>query len=152
MRLVVWWNWKIIIAMMEGKIFKGLDTIFTFVAGYVDRAGSKDCLLLTEIFTSYKTIKQDLWYQKTSLVGSKETIAQIYSRISILKSQCIQHFEKNYDTGIDTLKFLLLDHVMEDLWIFGGLKIIDLPPYAHLNTLFKKSYKSKSKRIANSMD
>lgn len=139
--------------MLEGKDFKCLDMVFPFVAAYIDRVtGYQDNAPLTDICTSYTTLMQDLLYDNTSTGWSRDMIADITHRISLLKSKCVHTFEKHCEHGIHTLKFHLLDHVVEDLSKFGGLNILDASPYEHFNTFFKQSYRSTSKRIATRMD
>lgn len=51
-----------------------------------------------------------------------------------------------------TLKFYLLDHLLEDLSKLGRIFSLDTSPYKQVNTTFKAANRHKSKRCATCTD
>ena len=56
-------------------------------------------------------------------------------------------FEPYCDTGLVTLKYPLLDHLVEDLKKFGSLQVLSAAPFEQYNHTIKKAYSYTSKRF-----
>lgn len=58
-----------------------------------------------------------------------------------MKSVVEKKFAPHCSSGLFTLKFHPLGHVVEDLSKFGGLSFVDAGPFEHINVLVNRSYR-----------
>lgn len=116
--------------MLEGKDFKFLYKFFQFVAACIDRVtGYQELAPPTDINPRYTNFMKDLPYDNPFLGWFKEIIANIDDRTLLLKSNWFETFGKHCEHGINTLKFHLLDNVVEELSKFWNFDIIYASPY-----------------------
>ena len=138
--------------MLEGKDFRKLDTVFPFVASFVDTVTGSDSGAITNVHTQYTEIIRDLEMIDKTTGVTKVILGVLSSKIESFKRQTVQLFEPYVDTGLFTLKFHLLDHLVEDLSKFTSLDFLNAGPYEYYNTKIKQSYRKTSKRKATAMD
>ena len=72
---------------------------------------------------------------------------QTASTIVDFKKQVWTLFRPHCERGLNTLKFHLLDHLVDDLQRFGSIHILSASPYEHFNLIVKQAYSGTSKRL-----
>lgn len=89
------------------------------MAGCIDIVtGYQDYSPLKNISTNYTSLMKYLLYDNNPLGWSQDSRDDIWDRMFILKFQCIEIFQKHFDTGIHTLNLNLIDHQVEYLSMF----------------------------------
>ncbi len=132
--------------MLEGKDYRNLDYVYPFVMAYVDRITNCINNGLTEVNTIYSDILYTLYHTITVRGLTPHISSNLQSLIKTFKSKCVNLFSPFVDKGLFSLKFHLLDHLMEDLRKYGNLDFLDAGPYENYNFVIKEFYRMTSKR------
>lgn len=53
----------------------------------------------------------------------------------------VETFYEHYDSGLNTLQYHILDHIVEYLLVFGTSALLDGSPYEHFSMHIKQAYK-----------
>ena len=134
--------------MLEGKDYRALDVMFPFVFGYVDCwLGTSAEASLTKIHVSYTDLVNRLMTDNFGEGWSAADFSDMQKEVSAFKEDISKLFGPHCKTGLQTLKFHLLDHMVLDLERFGSLRVLSASPYEHFNLFVKQAYNSTSKRI-----
>ena len=134
--------------MLEGKDYKALDTVFPFVFAYVDIWLQQETeASLTSVHVNYTDLVQQIMSDNNGLGWSEESLSSLEDRISSFKQEMSDLFHKASPTGIGTLKFHLLDHIVHDIRCFGSIRMLTASPFEHFNTHIKSAYASTSGRV-----
>ena len=138
--------------MLEGKDYRNLDFVFPFVAAYIDRFIGCKKGILTKVNTMYSDIVHELFHTIETQGFTEGDADRLDSLIINFKTECKHVFSSNVENGLFTLKFHLLDHLVEDLRNFGSLDVLSASPYEYYNAVFKRHYRETSKRRATAME
>ena len=138
--------------MLEGKDYRNLDTVFPFVASFLDTVTGSKSGDLTTVHTLYTELVRTLEVIDKRTGVTQEILQVLATKIERFKHQTVKLFEPYVDNGLFTLKFHLLDHLVEDLSKFASLDFLSAGPYEYYNTKIKKSYRKTSKRRATAME
>lgn len=138
--------------MLEGKDYRKLDTVFPFVASFIDTISGSETAELTRVHMQYTEIILALESIDNTTGIDKTILADIQNKITAFKQNTINLFAPHISSGLFTLKFHLLDHLVEDLTRFAGLDVLSASPYEYYNTRIKYNYRLTSKRRATCMD
>ena len=134
--------------MLEGKDYKNLDTVFPFVFAYVDTwLGQESTAPLTTIHTQYTSFVQQIMSDNNGLGWSTEALSNVQQTVASFKYQMTSLFHDCSPTGIATLKFHLLDHIIQDLQRFGSIRMLTASPFEHFNVHIKSAHASTSGRL-----
>ena len=132
--------------MLEGKDYKQLDYVFPFVMAFVDRITGMIDNGQTKVHTMYSDLLYQLYHNIERNGLNPQTADSLEQHIALFKQTCKDIFEKHVNRGLFTLKFHLLDHLVEDLRKYGTLDFLDAGPYENYNATIKGFYKLTSKR------
>lgn len=83
-------------------------------------------------------------FRKVILDIALAELQVLNSRISRFQKNVGDIFADNCSTGLFTLKFHLLHHIVEDLRRFGTLSVLDASPLKYYNVHIKTSYSRAS--------
>lgn len=65
-------------------------------------------------------------------------------RVDAFKWMFVNNFHGHCNSGLDTLKYHVLEHKVEALQKFGTLSVLDCSPYEFFNVDVKHSYRKIS--------
>lgn len=134
--------------MLEGKDYRTLDCFFPFIFAYVDSwLGYSEEAPLTKIHVLYTDLVNRLMSDNYSNGWSDAELQDLRSTVLTFKKQVWSLFGPHCDRGLNTLKFHLLDHLVDDLQRFGTVRVLSASPYEHYNVVIKQSYSGTSKRL-----
>ena len=134
--------------MLEGKDYRNLDYFFPFVYAYVDGwLGNHDTAPLTSIHTKYTDIMQQLYSDNHGFGWNDQALVEFNDTLHHFKTDMTSLFQVFCPTDMGTLKYHLLDHIIDDLSKFGSIRLLSASPYEHFNLQIKAAYASTSKRI-----
>jgi hypothetical protein len=78
---------------------------------------------------------------------SPDALSSLQQDICSFKSSMTLLFNDCSPTGIGTLKFHLLDHIVDDLRCFGSIRMLTASPFEHFNIHIKSAHASTSGRL-----
>lgn len=134
--------------MLEGKENRALDIVFPFVLAYVDTwTGFQDDAPLTKLHVQYTELTNRLMTDNFHNGWSSSDLDNIRVSISTFKHAFWTLFGPHCSHGLNTLKFHLLDHLVDDLERFGSIHVLSESLYEHFNYIVKQAYNSTSKRL-----
>lgn len=73
--------------------------------------------------------------------GRHEDLSNLERWFSALKNTSVEKFDEHCDAGSYTLKYHLLDHMVNDILIFGMQSALGSKPYEHFNAHIRQAYK-----------
>lgn len=138
--------------MLEGKDYRNLDYVFPFVAAFIDRVTGCEEGGITTVHTVYSYLLFRLFTEVEQHGISHIEALKIRASIKRLKKECKRVFDPYVQKGLYTLKFHLLDHLVEDLLKYGSLDYLNAGPYEYYNTVVKKHYRATSKRRSTALE
>lgn len=138
--------------MLEGRDYKGLDKVFPFVAAFIDRCtGHERTAPMTRVHTMYSEIVNEVTGDGEYKIRSEEELVKLEERVKEFKRELVERFDDHCESGLYTLKFHLLDHMVEDIRKFGTLSVLDGSPFEHFNVHIKQAYRKTSQRRSTRM-
>jgi len=138
--------------MLEGKDYRNLDYVFPFVTAFIDKiTGQNNNPELTEINIIYTDIVNELT-RPIQKVNLQQKCDKLRKKIKKWKDLYKAFFEKYCDEGLFTLKYHLMDHLVDDLEKYTDLSFIASSPYEYFNTWIKNGYRETSKRIDSALE
>jgi len=78
---------------------------------------------------------------------SDDSLSDLRDSISAFKRSMTSLFHNASPTGIGTLKFHLLDHIVDDIRSFGSIRMLTASPFEHFNIHIKSAHASTSGRL-----
>lgn len=69
------------------------------------------------------------------------------TKVLEFKAKVWNLFRPHCKPGLNTLKFHLLDHLVDDLERFGTIRVLSASPYENFNLIVKQAYSGTSKRL-----
>lgn len=134
--------------MLEGKDYRTLDMSFPFIFGYVGTwLGYYEDASLTRVHVMYTDLVNRVMSDNNSNGWSTEDLEELRSTVLLFKKQVWALFGPHCDRGLNTLKFHLLDHLVDDLQRFGTIRVLSASPYEQFNLIVKQSYSGTLKRL-----
>lgn len=138
--------------MLEGKDYRNLDYVFPFVAAFVDRISGCEEGGITAVHTLYSNLLFKLFTEIENDGISYIELRKIEALVRRLKKECKRLFDPYVKKGLYTLKFHLLDHLVEDLGKYGSLDYLNGGPYEYFNAVVKQHYRDTSKRKPTALE
>lgn len=121
--------------------------VFTFVANFI---GPVTVLVeqtpMTRMYSMYSDLVSSFMGYKCGEMTDDVRIGEMRGHIKEYKSLLKTTLDEICEIRLYTLKFLLLDHVVDDPEQFGGLKLLDALPFERFNRQIKRAYRIKSQR------
>lgn len=141
-----------IVGMLEAKDFQALDMVFPFIGAYIDRCcGEVETSPTTRIFTMYSEILMMVYRRRMKPGWTEQDLKKLKEKIVRFKKEAVELYESYQASGMGTLKFHLLDHLVDDLRRMGGIHTLDAGLYEHSHARVKRWYNRTSKRRATAM-
>jgi len=103
--------------------------------------------LRSRTYMSNTEIVNQLLSNNYSTGCSTRKMEELMVSIHTFKSAVWRLFGPHCENGLNTLKFHLLDHLVDELARFGTVLVLSASPYEHFNLIVKQSYASTSKRL-----
>lgn len=133
--------------VLKGKYHGKLEVVFLFVAAFVDCAltmestgpmkkGNKKYAELSSIL--YRTHKRMIW--------SKVAIRKLKEKVKALKTEVVEQFGLHSHSGVNKLKFHLLEYIAKGLEWFETLSVLKNARYEHYKWHVKAACRSPSRR------
>lgn len=146
--------YKVWAATMDaGK--EGLSSViklFPCVAAFIDWSTEhKKTPPLTRVQTNYSEIVADVMGDMGQWAWSNKGIMNLEGRVKVLKRVLIETFDERCDSELYTLKYHVLDHMLEGIQNFGTLSFLESILYEHLNVHTKQVYRITSQRTQTRM-
>jgi len=139
--------------MLEGKNFRSIDLVFPFIASFIDRAlGFQGNPVITTVKTMHTEVMVTCLHDFPRKGVSEVDLQDFEKKIYNFKKTVMQFYGKYCEKGLFTLKFHLLDHMVEDMRKFGTLSVLDASAYEHFNTDIKAAVRRTSQRSQYRMD
>lgn len=139
--------------MLEGKDYYAVDMVFPFVAAFIDRSlGFEEKCELTRMNVLYIEIINKVLVDHRDRRWREGELLRLRGEIREFKSVVEGAFASHCPSGLYTLKYHLLDHLVEDLERFGSISFMDAGPFEHFNVVIKQSYRMTSRRLTTRMD
>lgn len=138
--------------MLEGKDYRRLDTVFPFVAAFIDTVTGSETGQLTKVHMLYTELLLLLEKIDHSDGINDEIISTLSKKVNTLIQLTQTLFEPYVENGLFTLKFHILHHLVEDVKRYTSLEYLSASPYEYYNTRIKQNYRKTSKRHATVMD
>lgn len=116
--------------MNEKNDYRASDIVFPFVFGYGDSwMGFDDTAQLTKIHVQHTELNNRATSQNYSKGWSTEDLADMHKSVSTFKNSFWALFVPHCDNCINTVKFHLLDHFVDDLERFKIIHVLSESPY-----------------------
>ena len=138
--------------MLEGKDYRRLDTVFPFVAAFIDTVAGSETGQLTKVHMLYTELLLQLEKIDKSDGINDEIISTLSKKVNTFKQLTQTVFEPYVENGLFTLKFHMLHHLVEDVKRYTSLEYLSASPYEYYNTRIKQNYRKTSKRHATVME
>jgi len=138
--------------MLEGKDYKTVDYVFPFIAAFIDRITQEQDGKLSSIHILYSELLQHLFVEIDRYGLTEKKLSVLRNKVSTLKEKASSFFSKYVERGLYTLKFHLLDHLVDDIEKYSSLAYLDAGPYEHYNAVIKQFYRKTSKRLNTALD
>jgi len=129
-----------LIGMMEAKNYKCLDTIFPFVASFIDRCCGELSGPLTTICSLYNDIVQCTIHRDCSPPWTSLSVQKLRKMILTFKTFMVQIFQDYHPSGLRTVKFHMLNHLDENIESFGDMRMVDVQFYENRHLTFKQEF------------
>lgn len=127
-------------SMLKGKEFDQLDSVFTFVAAFVNGSmGEEHRYQMTHIRTKFSKLLHLLHHKKMHHVLALQYLNTILQCAQNIKELLKDTFNTDGETSLYLLKFHLLDHVVEDLDHFRCLGLVSSVAYKQFNFHIKRA-------------
>lgn len=139
--------------MLEGKNYRSVDMVFPFISAFIDRVtGFENAADMTRVCTLYTEIMTSALYDFPRNPPDSEIISEFKKKVQYFKVLTIKTFQDFCVSGLFTLKFHLLDHMVEDMERFGSLQVLDASAFEHYNTDIKAAIRRTSQRKSSCME
>lgn len=141
-----------IVGMLEARDHKSMDMVFPFIAAYIDRCyGEIEQCPTTRVSSLYSTILFTLARKGDRCGWTPDDLSLLRTHIHRFKHIFVDLFARYQPSGMGTLKFHLLDHLVDDIKRLGSISVMDAGPFEYSHTLFKQQYRGTSKRRHSAM-
>ena len=143
-----------LIGMLEGKDYRSIDMVFPFVGMMVDRAcGEVGTAVTTRLFVLYSEIVQLFLShtQQESVLWNERKLNFLQHKIQNFKKTATQLYSDHHASDLCTTKMHMLDHIVDDIRRFGGLRYCDASLYEYSHTMVKSAHRATSRRRNSAM-
>ena len=141
-----------IVGMLEARQYKAVDMVFPIVAAYIDRVcGETSNCPTTKTATKYCDIVLDTFRRSRRQGWTSSELHRLKEDIANFKTVCKNTYANYQPSRMGTLKFHLLDHLVEDLKRLGTVDVMDAGLFEQSHTRFKRKYKGSSQRHGTAM-
>lgn len=120
-------------SMLKRNDYFAIDTMFPFLSAFIYRlTGCIENPALTSICTTCSDILNLFIYFSCDTTTTKMHMETLKEKISMLKKKSKETFGDLGGISPFTLKLYMLDHVIEDVELFGDLSYVDASAYEHI--------------------
>ena len=138
--------------MLEAKNFTQVEMVMPFLGAIVDEMlDENDSYPCTKLFSLYSSIIMSLFSNNKGHGWDDYSLTELGENIATFKEKAVSLFQEFQASGMGTLKFHMLDHILHDLRIVGGIFFMDASSFEHSHVHFKEKYRETSKRRATAM-
>lgn len=139
--------------MLEGKDYRALDMDFQFVVAFIDRATStQESCLMTLAYPMYSKLLLGRNKQLEEEENWNRHFVDLTRHTDGFKKLLCEVFDALCDSGWYTLRFHLLDDLVEDLDRFGTLRPLHSSYFKRFNMHIKRVNRSTSKQHSSFMN
>lgn len=130
-----------------------LDNLFPAIGGIDDRYRGEERDAPETVVSVYYTERLRLLCCRNGTIGRRDYDLDI-SRKQIVKyrERGVEVFTEYQPSGMRTSQRHLVDHLIRDVKIFGGIQFIDARLYEYTHVLFKIILRQTSKRSSSSLE
>lgn len=115
--------------------------VFLIIGAYIDHdAGFHYDADLTGVRRMYSDMVSRVVSQNYVQGWSVEELEKLRRDFRAFKHMVVNMFSSVFSSRLFTLKFHLLDHLVEDISRSGGISAMDASPYKQFNTTMKSHY------------
>ena len=141
-----------LVGLLQAKDFQSLDMVFPIVGGFIDRCCGEvsDCPN-TRVFTKYSDVLNFVFRRRLKLGWVEEELEELDEMIRDFKSTAVEVFGPYQKSNMGTLKFHLLDHLVEDLGRFPNIEVLNAGIYEYSHCIVKRMYNHTSRRKNSAM-
>ena len=142
-----------LMGMLESKDYRSLDMVSPFMGMCTDRCCDEvSGALTTRLFVRYVDLMQKaLSYNTNPVIWNKHRLQELEQMIKLFKIEAVSLYSKYQASELCTEKFHQLDHIVEDIRKYGGIRYGDAGLYESAHTDIKCAYRSGSKRKSSAM-
>ena len=141
-----------IVGMLEGKELQALDMVFPFIGAFLDRiCGETDSCQVTTVFTLYSDIVMISARRNMPEGWKKDELESLREKIKMFKKRAVEVFKTYQSSEMGTLKFHLLDHLVDDLERVESYTVLDAGLYEYTHVFSKRAYRRTSKKRSHVM-
>lgn len=115
--------------MLEGKYYPAMMLKFPVIGAYIDAPGFRNEAIVTGVHRIYSDIVSKVMSQNYDREWSVAKLEILRNVGSAFKPKVVNTFSPVCTSGLVTLKFQLLDHLVEDVLRFGCLSVLNALPY-----------------------
>lgn len=138
--------------MLEGKDYKELDEVIPFVAALIDRSTKHEKTApMTRVRTWYSEIVFGVTGYMENRVWTEEELVSLERTIKEFKKMLLETIDEHYNFCQYTLKYYLLDHMVDHIQKFETLSVLGSSAYDHFNVLIKQSTRRSLQRRQSRM-
>lgn len=132
--------------MLERKNYTNVDMAFLFLVGFIDQCtrGMKQALLMK----IQRSIPSWYWVWRPILCAkawSESQLMELKYRPEQFKRSLVRTFSENCNFALYTLKYYLLDQVVQDLQKSNTLSVSHASQFEQYNVNIKHDYRQTSK-------
>ena len=142
-----------IVGMLEAADFSCLDQVFPFIGALIDRlCGEVDQCPTTTVMTLYNEMVKGLRRFGMDPGYTEGDLKKLKCKIEQFKESARLVYADFQSSGMGTLKFHALEHVISDIERIGSLDSMDAGIYESSHREVKDHYRGTSRRKATVMD
>ena len=147
-----WWEcWKERITKLLIATWS-IDQVAPFFGCIADRiCGEVEDATIPKIFTMYTDLMQHVLRLRGKISRDAQRINAVKDLIENFKSFTVDILHQYQPSNFNTVKWHMLDHIPDDLRMYGGLEYLDAGLYEYAHTIPKDAYRRSSRRHATAL-
>lgn len=137
---------------LEAKNMKGIDRVFPFIAAFIDRCcGEKENAPTTKVAVLFTDLVKLSERRGMAAGWTEPDLLKLETKVREFKKEALQLYEKYQKSGMNTMNFHLIDHLVSDIRRNGGIQYGDACLYEYSHVRVKDCYRETSKRRATAL-
>lgn len=121
--------------------------MFRYLAEFIDRSGlNRKKASIKMVYTRNSRIVADVTVVMKQRVWGEEDLGNLERMVKQFRRTLLQTINEHCDSSLYTLKYHVLDHVVEYIQRFGTSSVLHSSPYEHFNVHIDQAYKRNLQR------